>query len=81
MGKVFKGLEKGDTFSVESFLESFKSVVSQILTIWLSPNESLKLGKSYLSYLIGEGVLSTIPDNRYRVKRKMAFTNTRAAHI
>ncbi|EAH0749707.1 competence protein CoiA, partial [Listeria monocytogenes] len=50
-------------------------------TIWLSPNESLKLGKSYLSYLIGEGVLSTIPDNRYRVKRKMVFTNTRAAHI
>ncbi|WP_256088551.1 hypothetical protein, partial [Listeria monocytogenes] len=30
---------------------------------------------------IGEGVLSTIPDNRYRVKRKMVFTNTRAAHI
>ncbi|EAV9888770.1 TPA: competence protein CoiA, partial [Listeria monocytogenes] len=79
--KFFKGLEKGDTFSECCFFESFQSVVTQILTIWLSPNESLKLGKSYLSYLIGEGVLSTIPDNRYRVKRKMVFTNTRAAHI
>ncbi|MDT0018120.1 competence protein CoiA [Listeria swaminathanii] len=77
----FKGLEKGDTFSGECFLESFQSVVTQIQTIWLSPNENLKLGKAYISYLISKGVLAEIPENRYRVKRKMTFTNNRVGQI
>ncbi|MBC1689118.1 competence protein CoiA [Listeria welshimeri] len=77
----FKRLEKGDTFSEHSFLEEFQLVVNQIPTIWLSPNEHLKLGKSYLAYLIREGVLSTIPENRYRMKRIMTFTTTRMKQL
>ncbi|MBC1547628.1 competence protein CoiA [Listeria sp. FSL L7-1435] len=75
--KFFKGLEKGDTFSEHCFLESFQSVVTPILTIGLSPQEHWKLGKAYISYLISKGVLSVMPENRYRVRRIMTFSNTR----
>lgn len=68
----FNRLEKDDTFSEVYFLEKFQLVVKKVHTIWLPSDEYLKLGKAYLSYLIQVGVLSTIPDNRYRVKRVMA---------
>ncbi|EAF5658903.1 competence protein CoiA family protein [Listeria innocua] len=74
-------LEKGDTFSEECFLEKFQSVVTQIMTIWLSPNEYLKLGKSYIAYLISVGVLSVVPEKRYRVKRVMTFSGNRVSRV
>lgn len=68
----FNRLEKGDTFSEAYFFEKFRLVVTQVSTIWLSPDEYLKLGSAYIDYLVETGVIAVIPENRYRMKREMS---------
>lgn len=77
----FNRLEQGDTFSEAYFLEKFQLVVKQVRTIWLPTNEHLKLGKAYMAYLIGVGVLAAIPENRYRVKRVMTCIHETVSEI